>query len=105
MIHVLALITAIPGKRAELLAAIQANTPAVLAEEGCIAYGVAVDAADPAAVWTALGPDTVAIIEQWQSRAALRQHATAPHMAAYAAAVKDIVARRVIHVLDPVPGA
>jgi quinol monooxygenase YgiN len=56
-------------------------------------------------VWTDLGPDTVAIIEQWQSRAALRQHATAPHMVAYAAAVKDIVARRVIHVLDPVPGA
>jgi quinol monooxygenase YgiN len=101
MIHVLALLTAIPGKRDELLVAIRANTTTVLAEEGCIEYSAAVDAAEPAPAWSALGPDTVAVIEKWESRAALRQHAVAPHMAAFAAAVKDIVAGRVIHVLDP----
>lgn len=101
MIHVLALITATPGNRAELLAAIRANTPAVRAEQGCIEYSAAIDAPEPAPAWSALGPDTVAILEKWESRAALKQHAAAPHMLAYAAAVKPLVAGRVIHVLDP----
>jgi quinol monooxygenase YgiN len=103
MIHVLALITAHPGKRGELLDAIRANTETVLAEEGCIEYRAAVDAADPTPAWSALGPGTLAIIEKWESRAALRKHASAPHMLAYAAAVKDIVAQRFIHVLEPAP--
>jgi quinol monooxygenase YgiN len=103
MIYVIAMITAVPGKRAALIRAIRANTPAVLAEEGCLEYGAAVDTSAPAPAWGAFGPDTVVIVEKWDSRAALKQHATAPHMAAYAAAVKDIVADRVIHVLDPAP--
>jgi len=32
---------------------------------------------------------------------ALKTHAGAPHMAAYAAKVKDMIASRVIHVLAP----
>jgi len=36
MIHVLAIITAKPGKRAEVLQAFNANVPAVRAEKGCI---------------------------------------------------------------------
>ena len=38
MIHVLAFITAKPGLRPQVLEAFKANTPAVLAEDGCIAY-------------------------------------------------------------------
>ena len=34
MIHVIAVITAKPGKRAEILAAFRANVPAVRAEHG-----------------------------------------------------------------------
>src|SRR5260370_41351084 len=44
MIHVLAIITAKPGKREEVLAAFRANMPAVHAEQGCIEYGPAIDA-------------------------------------------------------------
>jgi len=44
MIHVIAIITAKPGKRDELLAAFRANMPAVHAEAGCIEYGPALDA-------------------------------------------------------------
>jgi quinol monooxygenase YgiN len=101
MIHVIAVITTVPGKRAELIGAICANTPAVRAEEGCIEYGAVVDASEPAPLWRAFGSDTVVIIEKWESRAALKRHAAAPHMAAYAAEVKDIIAERVIHVLEP----
>jgi quinol monooxygenase YgiN len=48
-----------------------------------------------------LGPDTFAVIEKWESIDALKTHAAAPHMAAYGAKVKDMLANRVIHVRSP----
>ena len=98
MIHVLAIITAKPGQRGTLLQAFKAIVPTVHAEEGCIEYGpvVDVDGADPA-----FGPDTFVVVEKWASLDALRAHAAAPHMAAYAAKVKDYLANRVIHILSP----
>ena len=41
------------------------------------------------------------VIEKWASADALKAHAAAPHMAAYAAKVKDMLASRVIHILQP----
>jgi quinol monooxygenase YgiN len=35
----------------------------------------------------------------------LQAHAAAPHMKAYAASVKDLMAKRVIHVLEPAEAA
>ena len=59
MIHVVAVITAKPGKREEILKHFRANMPAVHAEKGCIEYGPAIDA-DPALSFQAkYGPDTV----------------------------------------------
>ena len=43
MVHVLAVITAKPGKREEVLANFNANVPAVHAEEGCVEYGAVID--------------------------------------------------------------
>ena len=102
MIHVLAIITANPGQRARVLEAFQANVPAVRAEEGCIEYGAAVDLEGFGAVQTAFGPDTFVVIEKWASPEALKAHAAAPHMAAYGAKTKPLIASRVIHVLSPV---
>ena len=101
MIHVIAIITAKPGMRDAVLDAFRANRPAVLAEDGCIEYGPAVDAEGAGAVQTAFGPDTFVVIEKWASLDALKAHGAAPHMAAYAARTRDMVARRVIHVLSP----
>ena len=101
MIHVLAVITAKPGKRAEVLKAFNANVPAVRAEKGCIEYGAAVDAEGAPSLQTRYGPDTFVVVEKWESLDALRAHAQAPHMAAYAAKVKDLLASRVIHILQP----
>ena len=101
MIHVIAIITAKPGQRETILAAIRANLPAVRAEKGCIEYGPAVDADGIGSFQAKLGPDTLFVIEKWQDADALRAHAAAPHMAAYAAKVKDLVASRAIHVLSP----
>jgi quinol monooxygenase YgiN len=101
MIHVVAILTTKPGQRATVLAAIRANLPAVRAENGCIEYGPAVDAEGIGGFQTKAGPDTIFVIEKWQDAQALKAHAAAPHMAAYAAKVKDLIASRVIHVLAP----
>lgn len=100
MIHVLAIITAKSGKREEILSAFRANMSAVHAEKGCIEYGPAVDA-EGIGFSTKFGPDTFVVIEKWESPDALKAHAVSPHMAAYGAKTKDLVASRVIHVLSP----
>ena len=100
MIHVLAIVTAKPGQRDAVLEQFRANVPAVLAEEGCIEYGPAVDAEPKAPFQTPLGPDSFAVVEKWATPAALKAHA-ASHMAAYGARVKDLLASRVIHILAP----
>ena len=102
MIHVVAIITAQPGQREKVLAAFNANVPAVLAEDGCIEYGATIDAKDLPASRNSVGPDTFVVVEKWASLAALQAHALSPHMKAYGALVKDCVAHRVIHVLEPV---
>ena len=101
MIHVVAIITAKPGQRDAILAAFRANMPAVHAEAGCIEYGPALDAEGVGGFQTKFGPDTFVVIEKWESLDALKAHAGAPHMAAYAAKTKDLIASRVIHVLQP----
>ena len=101
MIHVVAVITAKPGMRASILQAFRANVSAVKAEQGCIEYGAAVDAENALKFQTKYGPDTLLVIEKWESMDALKAHGAAPHMAAYAAKTKEMVASRVIHILSP----
>lgn len=101
MIHVIAIITARPGRREDILRAFRENMPAVRAEDGCIEYGPATDAEGLGSFQTKFGPDTFVVIEKWRDAQALKAHAAAPHMAAYAARVKDMIASRVIHVLTP----
>lgn len=100
MIHVIAIITAKAGKRADVLDAFRANMPAVHAEKGCVEYRPVVDAADMGPIQTAVGADTFVVIEKWESKEDLKAHAAAPHMKAYAEKVKDLLADRVIHVLS-----
>ena len=101
MIHVVAIITARPGQRAQILQHFRANVPAVRAEKGCIEYGAAVDAENALAIQTRWGADTFLVIEKWESMEALKAHAAAPHMAAYGAKTKEMIASRVIHILSP----
>jgi quinol monooxygenase YgiN len=100
VIHVVAIVTAKPGRRDDLLAAFRANLPAVRAEAGCIEYEAAVDAGGPG-FQAKLGPDVVVVIEKWTSVDALKAHAATPHMVAFGAATKDLVTSRFIHVLSP----
>jgi quinol monooxygenase YgiN len=101
MIHVVAIITAKPGNREAILEAFRANVPAVHAEAGCIEYGPATDADGVGSFQTKFGPDTFLVLEKWESLDHLKAHAGSPHMAAYGAKTKDLIASRVIHVLSP----
>jgi len=101
MIHVVAIVTAKPGKRGEILRHFNANVPAVKAEKGCIEYGPAVDAENALGFQTKVGPNAFLVVEKWESMDALKAHAAAPHMAAYAAKVKELIASRTIHILQP----
>ena len=101
MVNVVAVITAKPGLRTELLEMFNANVPAVRAEDGCIEYAATIDTADVGPFQTPFGEDTFVVIEKWESLPALMAHAVAPHMKEYAAKSKDLIADRTIHVLSP----
>jgi quinol monooxygenase YgiN len=101
VVHVLAVITAKPGMRDKILDVFRDNVPTVHAEDGCIEYTATIDHPDAGSVQTRFGDDTFVVVEKWQSLDALKAHAAAPHMAAYAARTRNMIARRVVHVLSP----
>jgi quinol monooxygenase YgiN len=101
VVHVIAVITAKPGKRALILEHFRANVPNVALEPGCIEYGAAVDAEGAPPIQAKWGADTFLVIEKWESMDALKAHAAAPHMAAYGAKTRELIASRVIHILTP----
>ena len=101
MIHVVAVITAKAGQRAAMLELFAANRAAVLAEAGCIEYVATVDATGMPPSKGSFGADTFVVVEKWESLAALQAHAAAPHMAAYGARTKDMIANRAVHILTP----
>jgi quinol monooxygenase YgiN len=101
MIRVVAVVTAHPGRREEVLALFRANVPAVLQEKGCLEYGPTIDADGFGASQAKVGPDTFVVIETWESAAALAAHSASPHMVAYGKASKEMIASRAIHILSP----
>lgn len=98
-VHVIAVITAKPGKRGEVLEHFKANVPAVLAEDGCIEYGATVDCAE-AGFAAKYGDDSFVVVEKWASLDALKAHAASDHMKAYGAKTKDLLADRKVHVMS-----
>lgn len=101
MIHVLATVDVVPGRRAEFLTAFRANVPNVLAEDGCLEYGPAIDLSTPIAAQIPLREHVVTIVEKWRDLAALQAHLSAPHMVAYRNQVKHLVAKVSLQVLEP----
>jgi quinol monooxygenase YgiN len=102
MIRVIALLTAKPGRRDEVLTAHRAVVPAVRAERGCIEYEPVVDDADFGGFQTKMGPDAYAVIETWADAEALKVHAVAPHMKEFGARTRELMASRLVHVLSPI---
>lgn len=101
MLHVIATVTLAEGGLDAWSRAFAAVRPAVLAEDGCIAYEATVEQPGVLGAQAPLPPATVVIVERWRDAAALQAHSTAPHMTEYRAAVKPHVAGVAIHVLRP----
>jgi quinol monooxygenase YgiN len=101
MIHVIATVELHEGQRDAFLAEFHKVVPLVLAEEGCLEYGPAVDLPTSILVQHAPRPDVVTIIEKWSSVAHLERHLVAPHMGEYRPRVKPLIARSTLHVLTP----
>ena len=102
MVHVIANIELKPGARDAYLAALRGLVPKVRAEGGCIEYGPSLDARTDIRAQLPFRENAVTIVEKWESLAALKAHLAAPHMAAYREAVKDLVVKVTLQVLEPV---
>lgn len=100
MVHVVATIDLVPGKRAAFLEEMRKLVPLVHAEEGCIEYTPTMDVASGHPAQPALRENTVIVVEKWASLAALHAHLAAPHMADYRMRVKDFVIGVQLEVLE-----
>jgi quinol monooxygenase YgiN len=101
MIHVIATIDLVPGKRVEWLDHFRWVTPLVRAEDGCIEYAVAADVPTGLAVQVAHRPDTVTVVEKWASVGSLKAHLAIAHMAEYRQRVAGLVSNVSLQVLEP----
>lgn len=104
MIHVIAIITAKPGKRDAVLSGFHRILPEVRAEEGCLEFGPVVDSNGASATATKLGPDTFMVVEKWTSLETHAAHSASPHMTSFRDDVKDLVQARLIYILNPADG-
>src|SRR5215213_5606029 len=99
MIHVIATIELVEGKRDAFLEEFRRIIRIVRDEDGCIDYGPAIDLETE--VGEAPRPDIVTVIEKWASVPALEAHLKASHMAKYREMVREMVAGINIRVLKP----
>jgi quinol monooxygenase YgiN len=102
MIAVIATINLKEGKRDAYLAELRKIIPDVRKEDGNIEYAPYVDFPSGFPVQPPIRPDTVTLIEKWESLDALKAHMKAPHMGPYRQGTKDILDSMQVQVLSPV---
>lgn len=100
MIHVIAHISVRPGTRDAFLAEFHRLVPLVLAEDGCLEYGPAVDAETPIKAQQT-DENRVVIIERWESVPQLQAHLIAEHMQSYRERVREMVVETKLQILSP----
>jgi len=99
MIHVIATIELVEGKRDAFLDEFRRIIKIVRDEDGCIEYGPAIDVATD--VSEPPRENIVTIIEKWSDVPALEAHLKAPHVARYREKVRDLIVGVKIQVLKP----
>ena len=75
--------------------------PTVLAEAGCLEYGPMIDAPTGIPGQQPVRPNTVTVVEKWQSPAALEAHLATPHMQKFFADTASLRVGMVLHILQP----
>ncbi len=101
MIHVIATIQVVAGRRNDFLKEFQRVVPLVRGEDGCIEYGPAIDVDTALTGVAAARADVVTVFEKWKSLEALAAHSVAPHMLRYREIVKDLLVGIEIRVMEP----
>lgn len=97
MVHVIAVVETVEGRRADFLVEFHKVVPIVRAEEGCVEYGPVIDMETGFT-----GPareSVVTIIEKWDDIHSLEGHLKAPHMLEYRKRVKDLVKGMKVYVM------
>lgn len=102
MIHIVAAITAHPGKRDEILKVLRPGLARVKDIPGCIEYTVVVDTDATGAMHepTKFGPDTFVCIEKWETMKDLVAHAAAPETAEYFKVIEPYFKSRSAYILE-----
>ena len=85
-VTVLARVHALPGREAEVIAALLALVQPTRRERGCLNYDLHQSSEDPARFM---------FYENWESRAALDAHLAAPHLDAFDAQTTGLLAEPV----------
>ncbi|MGD8107849.1 putative quinol monooxygenase [Pantoea sp. FN0302] len=104
MLTVVAEICVKPGRREAVLAAIDDLTPIVLGEEGCRKYQALVDH-QAQVPWKQNLPNSIFMLEYWESLRHLEQHQQQAHMEAHRERIKDDVLDVKIFVMEKPAGA
>lgn len=106
MINVIAVITAHPGKRQDILDVLLPALPANMIENGCLEYTVTVDADVVGSMHsqTKFGPDTFTIVEKWQSLEHLKAHSVDEIVTEYLETISPFLKSRVVYFLSGVGG-
>jgi quinol monooxygenase YgiN len=102
MIYVVATIELAEGNRDQFVALQRKLLPLVRAEAGCIEYVPTVDVAITDPPKPPLRANCVVVQEKWESLAALRAHAAAPHMKDFRGQTKGLVLNVKVEVFQPV---
>lgn len=101
MVHVIATLELTHGTLDCFLSEFKLLAPQVLAENGCLEYGATIDMDCGVAAQNPVRPDTVTVIEKWETIEALKRHLEAPHMMQYRERVKDLVTRKILQIFHP----
>jgi quinol monooxygenase YgiN len=106
MVHVVAYLTATPGRRQDILDILMPLVPSIQEEPGCVEYTVTTDAevVGPKHPQTKFGPDTYIVVERWATLADLERHSKLPVVDEFFGKIEGFMADRVVHFLSPYEG-
>ncbi|MBG86937.1 MAG: antibiotic biosynthesis monooxygenase [Verrucomicrobiales bacterium] len=99
MIHVVATIEVVEGKRDAFLREFHKLVPQVYAEPGCHEYAPFEDVETDIPAQGGARKDVVTVLEKWKDVASLKAHLDAQHMAEFRERVKDLVSEVKLQIL------
>lgn len=102
MIHVIASVETVAGRRDAFLSEFRKVVPHVHREAGCLEYGPTIDFPTNLPAQGEPRENVVVILEKWENIEALEAHLVAPHMIEYRQRVKDLVVKVELQILEPV---